>query len=1190
MRLNGTGGLPVGVGGIIAVVLAGHRRPALARRVSLLTCLAVLLLLPSAAIAAEEETHVFNATLSLTGDCTTATIDPVPDPGCPEGAHPPKPFNKHGAVAVDQYGDRYVLSAGGITSGSEGRIDIFDPSGEFIAQVPVAIPFDGTEGPLASLAVDSDGYLYLGVKKPEQYKFYLFRYAPTKYNPAAGEIAYGTPSATIPQPPSSNELWTEPPRLVVDPSDDHLYVARTAGYDIEEFGSAAEGNPYLEGIGLEGTREGGKYIGGWALDSVRKRIVVADVIEVAGKVKSLVKVFDQEAPPDPEDPHQLLFTIDGSTTPTERFVSETRYLPLAVDEATGHIFVGDLNAPTRRVYEFDADGEPVSTIEAEFKSTTFGQLQMAYDDSPISPTEGYLFVPSHNGPGRSLAFAPKPVPKAPEVEALSVSGVSEEDAILHGKVNPKGQQTSYRFEYTTEQAFQSKGFAGATLAGAGTLESSNEGLAVSAALSGLEPGTAYRFGLFAESPEGEAQADAGFATYGPPQGSSDCPNQSLRTGPSAALPDCRAYELVTPADTSGRLPVGTRQDSFTNRQVAPGGERLRFQVEGGSLPGFGGVGSFTGDPYLASRTPEGWSTAYTGPSGTEAISVIAGSPSPDQQHYFWIAEVFGSATVGGTTSRVGYPDGHSIPLGQGSVGFEREAKGELISEGGGHIIFRTGGGIQTPVQLEPEAAPDGTRAIYDRTADGTLHVVSLKPDGSPFGAGENAFYQGASLDGEGVAFEVDGTLYLRYDDKATFTVGEGAEYAGLAEGGDRIFYVEGGEFHGNGDYLGGGDLKALDAQEGTIAFSDSGDVTPVQVSADGSAAYFVSPSVLTPGEKNPEDAEAQPGAQNLYLSREGKISFVATVTDRDVEGDVKKGFTTQDGLGLWVNALPEGSLSFVPARTSNDGGVLLFSSRAALTDYDPEGPAEIYRYDSVGGELDCLSCNPTGVPASSDASLQARQGGSLFFGRAWLENLRADGRRAFFQSREGLVAADLDGVQDVYQWEDEGVGDCKRSGGCVSLISSPQSGRDEYLWAVSASGNDVFFLSPDLLVEADRDETPSIYDARVGGGFAPPTPPAGECLGEACQPAAEAPQDATPAAAAFHGAGNVAEQRSCGAIARRAAKLSRQARRLRRQAGIVKSQGMAERLRREAESRSRQAKALAKRAQKCRHAVRRAAR
>jgi len=261
------------------------------------------------------------------------------------------------------------------------------------------------------------------------------------------------------------------------------------------------------------------------------------------------------------------------------------------------------------------------------------------------------------------------------------------------------------------------------------------------------------------------------------------------------------------------------------------------------------------------------------------------------------------------------------------------------------------------------------------------------------------------------------------------------------------------------------------------------------------------------------------------------VAFVATVTEEDVDGDG----STQDGLGLWVIGNNSGvaELGLVPARSTPDGGVLLFKSRAQLTEYDNGGHAEIYRFDAAAGELQCLSCNPAGAAATADADLQvqyaAGTGGrakTIFNNVAWLENLRADGRRAFFETREALVATDTDGFNDVYEWEDKGVGSCGKPGGCLYLISSGQSGRDEFLWAVSSSGDDVFFFSQDLLAGGDNDETASIYDARVNGGFPLPAAPSGECLGEACQPSAVAPNDPTPASSAFQGAGNVKEEKA----------------------------------------------------------------
>jgi hypothetical protein len=236
---------------------------------------------------------------------------------------------------------------------------------------------------------------------------------------------------------------------------------------------------------------------------------------------------------------------------------------------------------------------------------------------------------------------------------------------------------------------------------------------------------------------------------------------------------------------------------------------------------------------------------------------------------------------------------------------------------------------------------------------------------------------------------------------------------------------------------------------------------------------------------------------------EGEISFLATVTERDVAGVNESGPGLGDGLGLWSEGLSGSNvgLGMVPARATPDGNVFLFKSRSSLTDYDSGGHAEIYLYDAGAGQLRCLSCNPTGVPASSDATLQSPD--RVGWHAPWPENLRADGERAFFETSEALIARDSDGAEDVYEWEAQGVGSCSQAEGCLYLISSPQSRQGEHLFAVSRSGDDVFILSSERLLGADADETASIYDARVGGGFAEPTQ--ASCEGEGCRPQLTAP-------------------------------------------------------------------------------------
>ena len=1034
----------------------------------LLTALIALCILPTGSAAAAGPAHVFDPVLSLTGGCTTSGIDPVPDPGCPDPPHPPSgSFSRPMNLVTDAYGNMYVSSRG--ATPAQGRIDVFDSSGHFITEVADAL------GP-QSLAVDGAGNLYVVNEESPR----LVRYTPTLYKPGQGEIAYGSSPTVVVETAFSTFIG-----LAVDPADQHLFAH--FGTRLVEYDSAANENKQLDEFGdlffFYGL--------GLALDPARDRVYASDGAKI--------EVYELAAP------HALVLTIDGSTTPAGKFLNAPS---VAVDEGTGNVFAYDGEAT--KVYEFTSSGAYLSTIEHGFQNV-FGS-QVSVDNGPFSPNGGsnldgrYLFVPSHlSGVGHTFAFEPTPKECAPAVEAVSFAGVTEREASLRATINPCNLETTYVFEYTTQGSFEAEGFAGAVVAGEGQIPAGNQGRKVATSIEGLTPGASYRFRVRASNSEGGDEGGGEFTTYpSVPVEPMTCPNHALRIGFSALLPDCRAYELVTPPDTNARSPLGIGHlgSYFATREVSPSGGRLSFRIEGGSIPGIEGTGSLAGDPFLSSRGASGWSTAYAGPTAAESPELLLGSTSPDQGYSFWsTAGAKGSASIEeGSTTYVRYPDGHSALVGRGSIDVDPRAAGKLISIDGGHIVFVSGSTPGTTAQqLEPSAPPDGTRAVYDRTADEVTHVVSLLPGDVTPSAGEDAHYVGASLDGRGIAFSIGKTLYLRYDNVETFEIGEDVTFAGIAEGGSRIFY------------LAGGTLFRFDAlTEEILPFNSSGVVVPVNVSADGSAAYFVSTAVLAP-ELNPNGAEAQAGEQNLYLSKEGAISFVGAVTERDVEGE-DSGNEIFDGLGLWAQAVGPGSselpgrLGQDPSRTTPDGSVLLFQSRADLAGYDPDGFAQVYRYDSVAEELECISCIPTGAVASGGANLQSisEQIGSQepLTSFAPVNNLRADGRRAFFQSTEALVPGDTDGLQDIYQWEDRGVGSCENEGGCVYLISSGGSRRVDYLYGVSDSGDDVFFLTSDLLLPLDSGETPSIYDARVGGGF--PEPKSSPCEGEGCRPGSSA--------------------------------------------------------------------------------------
>jgi len=205
------------------------------------------------------------------------------------------------------------------------------------------------------------------------------------------------------------------------------------------------------------------------------------------------------------------------------------------------------------------------------------------------------------------------------------------------------------------------------------------------------------------------------------------------------------------------------------------------------------------------------------------------------------------------------------------------------------------------------------------------------------------------------------------------------------------------------------------------------------------------------------------------------------------------------------------------ARVSADGLHLAFLSKAELTGYDNadagsgEPVPELYLYGPpVGGgaaALVCISCNPTGERPQGPSTIPgAPANGST---RAYKPRvLSASGRRLFFDSGDRLFALDTNARADVYEWEAGGEGDCTRSPGCVSLISSGRDPRGASFVDASADGGDTYLLTNESLVGADPGSI-DLYDARMGGGFPEPAKPT-VCLADACQPLPGEPDDPTP--------------------------------------------------------------------------------
>lgn len=133
------------------------------------------------------------------------------------------------------------------------------------------------------------------------------------------------------------------------------------------------------------------------------------------------------------------------------------------------------------------------------------------------------------------------------IEEASARSITSSSAELSARINPEGIDTHYRFEYGTSTTYDTSVPIPDQDIGAGS-----SGVEVSQAISGLQPNTTYHFRVVATDANGPAMsADHTFVFIAPERVA--CPNEALRSGLSASLPDCRGYELVTPAQKNSAL-------------------------------------------------------------------------------------------------------------------------------------------------------------------------------------------------------------------------------------------------------------------------------------------------------------------------------------------------------------------------------------------------------------------------------------------------------------------------------------------------------------------------------------------------------------------------------------------------------------------------------------------------------------
>jgi hypothetical protein len=623
-----------------------------------------------------------------------------------------------------------------------------------------------------------------------------------------------------------------------------------------------------------------------------------------------------------------------------------------------------------------------------------------------------------------------------------------------------------------------------------------------------------------------------------------CPNESLRSGGledpithepyPTGLPDCRAYEQVSPVDKN----LADAMGAGTAVQSSPSGNGVTF----GSLlpfPGVPGAANFL--TYLAARGGGEWLIQGLLPESDPGTYTMVGGLTEDLAYTLVAAKGPLLLAPGATPGQKNF---YLRDDATGSYRLLAAGPGELYFDGASsddsHILFEDAGAELIP------GVHDATEAPYLYEWDnGQLSLVGVLPDGSapaggavagpggpalapegrgrmPGGATSHFYTQDTiSEDGSRVFFsDVEtGQIYVREYDAVTVQVSASqrgvpdpvgtkpAYWRAATPDGRYVFFTSEEKLTDDSTASSGRpDLYRFDVESEALedlttgASTGAGVLGTLGVSDDGSYAYFVARAVLASG------ATEASGQANLYEWHEGVTTFI---TGLAVNATGYEGSDEAD----WRDYLVEGE-SDGPA----DNGK---SSRVT-----PGGKTVLF---FQGGSLDLYSASSGGPTTLASASYLVHTEGEIAIaGRnAFLpRNLSEDGDRVFFET---VVNSQM----NVYEWEREGEGTCERSsesfseptGGCYYLISTGQSSSGSEFGEASANGDNVFFFTRQSLVGQEPDENANLYDARVDGGIAaqnPPAPPA-PCTGEACLGAPGSPPvlGAPSTDATFSGSGNL---------------------------------------------------------------------
>jgi hypothetical protein len=953
------------------------------------------------------------------------------------------------------------------------RVEKFDSGGIFLESVPLPVARR-----IKALAVDSVGNTYVS--------FDAAGGGVHKYNPSGTELSWIDPNA-------------ETNALGIDASDNLFAFQRVAGFPRPVIAEYNSSGVTLRRFGYGSIEE--------------------NFSGIAPYHTATGDVFGSEA--FHHQIHQVAFpppgpiVVPGSATATA--IGNTKATLRAEINPEGKATTYRFEYVDQQ--DFEAEGfanpesTPASAVGSDFNlhlaEATIGCQNPAELPPPVgclSPETTYHFrVVAENADGESsdvgTPFITKP---SLEIKAAWSTNVGFNAATLHASVNPLGVPATGYFEYVDDAKFKASGFAEAAkipaVPGKAPLSfgSSESITSASTTLSSLSPATTYHYQIVASNQfvtfTGAAHT---FTTFPLPVAvpPDSCANAQFRTGAGSFLPDCRAYEMVSPLDkNNGDAMVVSVSGISGLNQSSTDGEKLTYA----SLQSFGEPqGAPFTSQYLAERHPlgdaeEGWQTeAISAPQGLPVLGTSFSllpqfkAFSPDLCSG-WLRHTSDPPLAPGApagfanlyrrnncTEPSSFEAITEIPPPVVKAG-DYKPQLQSLSADGSHAVYQAADKLTSDASSKLNANGEPILQVYERSAAGSLHLVSVLPNGTASelensagtasGRGEEdgrdyAVVGAVSENGSRVywtaatpKFAAPGTLYVR--DKADqpqskIAAGKCSEAAKAC-----TYPVSGPVSTGNAQFWAASPngSEALftivsGAQTGNLYRFDFASKTSTLIagevagllgaSKDLSRTYLVS--------KENRAAGATAGKLNLYRYEGNAFSFIATLSATDV-----------DNGGETYNPASKDP-SKRTSRMSEDGlHVAFMSSAPPPNGYDNidaasgEPDAEVYLYDASAdggaGKLLCISCNPSGERPSGRKIKAASNGQPDLWGAAQIPTwqtmlypgrpLAEDGQRLFFESFEALIPRDTNGRQDVYEWEASGTGGCTEASPAFSQSAS----------------------------------------------------------------------------------------------------------------------------------------------------------